>query len=195
MSSTGRIARRDTTAELTLRGTVVNEAEDLIHCDVNLVVGVPHFVHTNFLAPIAVGQIIRTIGTAVAPAEFKGQIMSRSSIASNSILAKQFESLRDGDRYFYENADPPALVNQLNNTTLAQIIERNTDITNLQPNVFIFYSNIQGNVQAGPTGGAANPTTPGHNQPAPPPAPPVDWRTQPTRPRGALRGHGTAAPP
>src|SRR5262245_15025809 len=80
-----------TTAELTLRGTVVNEAEDLIHCDVNLVVGVPHFVHTNFLAPIAVGQIIRTIGTAVAPAEFKGQIMSRSAIASNTVVANQFD--------------------------------------------------------------------------------------------------------
>ena len=67
-----------------------------------------------------------------------------------AILAKQFESLRDGDRYFYENADPPSLVNQLNGTTLAQIIERNTTITNLQPNVFFFYDNIAGNVQGGP---------------------------------------------
>ena len=80
-----------TTAELTLRGTLVNEAEDLIHSDVNFVVGVPHFVHTNYLAPIAVGQIIRTIGTAVAPAEFKSQIMSRAAIASNSVVANQFD--------------------------------------------------------------------------------------------------------
>ena len=57
----------DTTAELTLRGTVVNEAEDLIHCDINLVVGVPHFTHTDYLAPIAAGQVIRTIGAALAP--------------------------------------------------------------------------------------------------------------------------------
>jgi hypothetical protein len=71
------------TAELTLRGTLVNEAEDLIHCDVNFVVGVPHFVHTKYLAPIAVGQAIRTIGTAVAPAQFRNQMMQRAAIASN----------------------------------------------------------------------------------------------------------------
>ncbi len=81
-----------------------------------------------------------------------------------AILAKQFESLRDGDRYFYENADPPSLVNQLNDTTLAQIIERNTDITNLQPNVFFFYNNIQGNVEAG-----ATTVAPSHSQPPPSP--------------------------
>ena len=55
-------------AELTLRGTLVNEAEDLIHTDVHLVVGVPHFVHTEYMAPIAVGQVIRTIGAAVVRA-------------------------------------------------------------------------------------------------------------------------------
>ena len=41
----------DDNAELTLRGTIVNEAEDLIHTDVHLVVGVPHFVHTEYMAP------------------------------------------------------------------------------------------------------------------------------------------------
>ena len=41
----------DDTAELTLRGTLVNEAEDLIHSDVHLVVGVPHFVHTDTSRP------------------------------------------------------------------------------------------------------------------------------------------------
>ncbi|HEX4142743.1 MAG TPA: peroxidase family protein [Pirellulales bacterium] len=73
-----------------------------------------------------------------------------------AILATQFEALRDGDRYFYENADPASLVNQLNNTTLAQIIERNTNITNLQPNVFFFYNNIQGNVDTSITTIARN---------------------------------------
>ena len=67
-----------------------------------------------------------------------------------AILADQFEALRDGDRFFYENADPPRLVNQLNNTTLADIIERNTDITNLQPDVFFFFNSIQGHVLTTP---------------------------------------------
>ncbi len=66
-----------------------------------------------------------------------------------AILAEQFAALRDGDRYFYMNADSPALVNQLNNTTLAQIIERNTTLTNLQSDVFLFHASISGTVTDG----------------------------------------------
>ena len=84
-------------------------------------------------------------------------LMAENHIAGSSlgrteqaILAKQFEALRDGDRFFYENADPKNLVNQLNDTTLAQIIERNTSITNLQSNVFYFFDNIQGSVVTAP---------------------------------------------
>jgi hypothetical protein len=77
----------DDMAELTLRGTLVNEAEDLIHSDVHMVVGVPHFVHTQYLAPLAVGQVIRTIGTAMGgagmPAQISSQIMNRAAIVSN----------------------------------------------------------------------------------------------------------------
>ena len=79
----------DQTAELTLRGTLVNEAEDLIHCDVNFVVGVPHFTHTDYLAPIAVGQMIRTIGTAVAPLQLQNQIMNRGAIVRNHNTSDQ----------------------------------------------------------------------------------------------------------
>jgi len=81
----------DTTAELTLRGTVVNEAEDIIHGDVNFVVGVPHFLHTDYLAPIAVGQTIRSISASVAPSQITTQIMARSAIVSNTITADQFD--------------------------------------------------------------------------------------------------------
>ncbi len=82
------------TARLTLRGTLVNEAEDLIHTDVHVVVGVPHFVHTDYLAPVAVGQVIRTIGAAVAanvPQQaMTQQIISRAGIVSNAAVAPQF---------------------------------------------------------------------------------------------------------
>ena len=76
----------ETNAELTLRGTLVNEAEDLVHCDVNFVVGVPHFLHTDFLAPVAVGQAIRTIGAAVAPRQVTSQIMNRAAIAGDTTV-------------------------------------------------------------------------------------------------------------
>jgi len=80
----------DKTAELTLRGTLVNEAEDLVHCDVHFVVGVPHFAHTKYMAPIAVGQVIRTIGAAVAPPQVATQIMNRAAIVRNIRTADQF---------------------------------------------------------------------------------------------------------
>jgi len=82
----------DKTAEITLRGTLVNEAEDLIHCDVNFVVGVPHFLHTDYLAPIAVGQVIRTVGAAVAPKQVRTQIANRAAMTSNMISSSQFGS-------------------------------------------------------------------------------------------------------
>jgi len=83
-------------AELTLRGTLVNEAEDLIHTDVHLVVGVPHFVHTEYMAPIAVGQVIRAIGAGVAgqgavPQAVTTQIMNRAAIVSNTSTSPQFD--------------------------------------------------------------------------------------------------------
>jgi hypothetical protein len=90
----------DDTAELTLRGTLVNEAEDLIHSDVHLVVGVPHFVHTGYLAPLAVGQVIRSIGASVGnlgmPPGIQSQIMNRAAIVRNDNnwngnTAQQFE--------------------------------------------------------------------------------------------------------
>jgi len=88
----------ETTARMTLRGTLVNEAEDLIHTDVHLVVGVPHFTHTKYMAPIAVGQMIRTIGAAVAPRAVSTQMMRRGAIVSNLITAPQF--------------NPPGVVNR-----------------------------------------------------------------------------------
>src|SRR5205823_10615973 len=53
-------------------------------------------------------------------------------------LRFQFERLRDADRFWYER-DPdftPAEIYSLRNTRLSDIITRNTDITNLQANVF-----------------------------------------------------------
>jgi hypothetical protein len=89
----------DQTAELTLRGTLVNEAEDLVHSDVHLVVGVPHFVHTEFMAPIAVGQVIRTVGAVMSaggmPQQVASQMMNRAAIVSQNTIAPQFEGGRE----------------------------------------------------------------------------------------------------
>lgn len=56
-----------------------------------------------------------------------------------TVLIDQFTRLRDGDRYFYRN-DPelsPSLIAEIEATTLADIIKRNTDIEVLQADVFV----------------------------------------------------------
>jgi hypothetical protein len=54
-----------------------------------------------------------------------------------SIIADQFERLRDGDPFYFENALDPADVRMVKNTTLSDIITRNTDATNMQADVFM----------------------------------------------------------
>ncbi len=65
-----------------------------------------------------------------------------------TIMVNQFTRLRDGDRFFYLNESftpaEQALLNQGN--SLAKVIEANTNITNLQSNVFIFQASIGGTV-------------------------------------------------
>ncbi|MFK7865020.1 MAG: peroxidase family protein [Pseudohongiellaceae bacterium] len=45
-----------------------------------------------------------------------------------TVIKQQFEALRDGDRFWYSRALERRLVNQVENTSLADIIRRNTDI-------------------------------------------------------------------
>jgi peroxidase len=56
-----------------------------------------------------------------------------------AIIAMQFAALRTGDRFFWQNEPfDPQLANQIANTTLTQIVLRNTDTTaHLQPDLFV----------------------------------------------------------
>ena len=62
------------------------------------------------------------------------------------ILVDQFSRLRDGDRYWYQNALPAKAVRDVQNNSLVDVIRRNTQLTNLQPDVFFFRTSIGGNV-------------------------------------------------
>jgi hypothetical protein len=62
------------------------------------------------------------------------------------ILVDQFERLRDGDRFWYERDLSGRDLQQVRQTTLADVIRRNTTTTNLQDNVFFFYNSIAGKV-------------------------------------------------
>jgi Ca2+-binding RTX toxin-like protein len=55
------------------------------------------------------------------------------------IIATQFEVLRDGDRLWFENQGFDAhTLDRIENSTLADIIVRNTDVQDLQDDVFVF---------------------------------------------------------
>ena len=56
----------------------------------------------------------------------------------HAMLKSQFEKLRDGDYYFYKNDPylPSNIRNQIKHTSFADVIQRNTDLTSLQENVF-----------------------------------------------------------
>ncbi|MBL8830435.1 MAG: LEPR-XLL domain-containing protein, partial [Planctomycetaceae bacterium] len=63
-----------------------------------------------------------------------------------AIIADQFTRLRDGDRLFYLNNFTGSMLQQIDHTTLADIVKRNTTVTNLQGNLFFFDSSVGGTV-------------------------------------------------
>ena len=55
----------------------------------------------------------------------------------HTVLVDQFQRIRDGDRFWYQNIFQGRQLDELERTTLADVIERNTGIDNLQGNVFV----------------------------------------------------------
>ena len=69
-----------------------------------------------------------------------------------TIIANQFEALRDGDRYWYQNQgfDQKTLA-AINSTSLSDLILRDTDTQTMQADAFVYYdrhSGVVGGVQA-----------------------------------------------
>ena len=68
------------------------------------------------------------------------------------IIGDQFEALRDGDQYYYENVAngtfDAASLNEIQHTTLSDIIERVTDTEHMQANSFVFTERHASNVEA-----------------------------------------------
>ena len=53
-----------------------------------------------------------------------------------AVLVDQFTRIRDGDRLWYQNQFSGSELRKIERTTLADIIERNSDVTDLQQNIF-----------------------------------------------------------
>ncbi|TWU47664.1 peroxidase family protein [Rubripirellula reticaptiva] len=67
---------------------------------------------------------------------------------ATAIITDQFERLRDGDRLWYENVLSESEIAEVESTSLADIIERNTGLDSLQENVFFFAPTVTGTVLA-----------------------------------------------
>lgn len=64
-----------------------------------------------------------------------------------AIIAQQFENLRDGDRLWWQNEGfDSATINQIQNTTLSDVIMRNTDINAVQANAFVAADRVSSTV-------------------------------------------------
>jgi peroxidase len=61
-----------------------------------------------------------------------------------AIVSDQFERLRDGDRMWFERIFSGRQLDQIENTSLADIIRRNTSVSNIQENVFFLNSVVTG---------------------------------------------------
>jgi hypothetical protein len=86
-----------------------------------------------------------------APGAMVGQTFQK-------IIAMQFQNLRDGDRLWFENQGFDAkTLSQIEHTTLSDIIARDTDTVNVQPDAFVYYDR-----HSGTAGGIAaeNPNAP-----------------------------------
>jgi peroxidase len=62
------------------------------------------------------------------------------------ILADQFGRLRDGDRFWYQRSLAGKELQEVQSTTLADVMRRNTNLTNVQQNVFFFKVEVSGRV-------------------------------------------------
>jgi peroxidase len=60
------------------------------------------------------------------------------------ILVDQFTRLRDGDRFWYQRDLTGRDLRDVQSTTLADVVRRNTTTTNLQDNVFFFHGSVTG---------------------------------------------------
>lgn len=61
------------------------------------------------------------------------------------IVAQQFQALRDGDRFWYQNQGfDKATMRDIESTTLSSLIVKNTDTENMQADAFVFYERRSG---------------------------------------------------
>ncbi len=101
-------------------------------------------------------QLQKAYGTVDKIDPFEGGLAEDHAAGSDvgplftKIIADQFSRLRAGDRFFYlnESWNPDELRILQQGSTLAKVIENNTDVSNLQSDVFVFKASVGGTMSA-----------------------------------------------
>ena len=106
----------------------------------------PHENFDSLTSNPMLSETLKSVYTSINDVDPWIGFMSEDHFANSIVgeglaemLKLQFEFLRDGDRYYYEN-DPaftPGEIDMIKNTSLSEILLRNTEILTLQENVFI----------------------------------------------------------
>lgn len=65
---------------------------------------------------------------------------------ARAIIVDQFSRLRSADRFWYQRTFSGRDLQQLESTTLTSLIQRNTNLTTVQPNSFVFQAVVSGTV-------------------------------------------------
>jgi len=74
------------------------------------------------------------------------------------IIAQQFQNLRDGDRFWYQNQGfDPATLREIESTTLSSVILNNTTTEHMQADAFVAYERSGGLAGGGTMGDPASP--------------------------------------
>ena len=95
---------------------------------------------------------------------------STLGVTATTIIAEQFSRLRDGDRFFYQNVFRGRELDQIERTTLADVIERNTSIE-FRRDTNVFFSSNDGLQNDDANDGRRNDR--GDNDRTPPVPPPI----------------------